>query len=227
MTVLDKIKAASPARTQVKVVLNAALLATHQELQDQWVKGTATDADAADDAQHDLAERMEAVTKQMAASEVTFIFERLEWTRRLMLPGEHPVRVETVDGVKVENPDDKEYGFNRYTFEPALIRESCVEIRDATSVVERADLGDDVWEPLFQNLNAATVDQLFTGALSANDLGVRIPISAPALSKSQANGGSSKPRGPGVSPRAGSKAGSRRTTRKSSATAAPVKSSGT
>jgi hypothetical protein len=204
MSVLDTIRAASAARSRVKICLDAGLVAEHQELQDGYqaaqrkvletTPGTPA-RDAAQAASKEAAKAMDAVAKRMAASEVTFTFERLPWTRRLGLQDEHP--------------SDGDLGFDRATFAPALIKECCAEVADATSIAAGDDITDEIWAALFDKLNYAGVDQLFGVALSVNDLGATVPTSALALLNSQDIGGSSKQRGPGVSARNGSKGGSR------------------
>ncbi len=204
MSVLDTIKAASARRDRVKICLDAALVAEHQKLQDGYLAAqrdvleTTPNTEGREKAQtvaRDAAKAMDAVAKKMAASEVTFTFERLPWTRRLGLQDEHP--------------SDNDLGFDRSTFAPALIRECCVEVADATSIAAGDDITDELWTVLFDKLNYAGVDQLFGVALSVNDLGATVPTSALALLNSQDIGGSSKPREPGVSARNGSKGGSR------------------
>jgi hypothetical protein len=205
MSVLDTIRAASAARSQVKICLHQALVAEHQGLQDAYLAaqrkvlettpGTPS-RDATQAEAKAAAKAMDAVRERMAASEVTFTFERLPWTRRLGLQDEHP--------------SDGDLGFNRATFAPALIKECCIEVADGDSTATGADITDDVWEVLFDKGNYALVDQLFGVALSVNDLGATVPTSALASLNSQDTGGSSKQPGPGVSAQNGSKGGSPR-----------------
>jgi hypothetical protein len=228
MSVLDTIKAASAARAHAKICLDGALRAEHQELQEQLVAASrkAIESESfSDGGAREIATKMDAVSKAMAASEVTFTFERLVWSRRLALQAEHPPRKTTnPDGTEADHPTDKVLGFNMETFAPALIRECCVEVVDASgSIAAGDDLDDDLWATLFDKLNLAAVDELFGTAKSVNDLGATVPTSALALLKSQDSGESSTPPAPGVAARNGSKAGSPRTRRKSSTakTAAP------
>jgi hypothetical protein len=207
VSVLDTIRAASAHRAvSPPICMNAALVAEHQKLQASYMAaqrkvlettpGTPA-RDAAQAASKEAAKAMDKVRERMAASEVTFTFERLPWTRRLGLQDEHPSK-------------DSDLGFNRATFAPALIKECCVEVADSDSTATGADITADVWEVLFDKGNYAAVDQLFGVALSVNDLGATVPTSALALLNSQDIGGSSKQPGPGVSARNGSKGGSPR-----------------
>lgn len=213
MSVLDKLDAATTARAQVKLVLDAKLTDTFGQLQDQWMTGlterVGDDAKFTEVERKKLTAQMEAVSVQMAASEVTFVFERLDWIRRLTLQAEHPPRVEMVDGAEVTNPEDKRLGFNLHTYTPALIKETCVEIRDATSVATAEEITEARWDALFSTLNYAAVDRLFGVALSVNDLDTAVPSLALVSQTSRAIGESLKPPAPGVSARNGSKAGSR------------------
>jgi hypothetical protein len=206
MSVLDTIKAATARRDRVKICLDAALVAEHQAAQDTYLAAQAavlettpgtTARDTAQASARDAAKAMDKVRGRMAASEVTFTFERLPWTRRLGLQDEHPSK-------------DSDLGFDRATFAPALIRECCVEVADTDSTAAGADITPEVWETLFDKLNYAGVDQLFGVALSVNDLGATVPTSALASLNSQDTGGSSKQPGPGESAQNGSKAGSPR-----------------
>jgi hypothetical protein len=223
MSVLDTIKAATAARARVKICLDGALRAVHQDLQEQLVAASrkAIESESfSDGGAREIAEKMDQVSKQMAASEVTFTFERLVWSRRLALQAEHPPRKTTnPDGTEQDHPTDKALGFNMDTFAPALIRECCVEVVNASgSIAAGDDLTDELWETLFDKLNLAGVDELFGTAKSVNDLGATVPTSALALLKNQASDESSTPPEPGESAQNGSKAGNRRGSRKSSTT---------
>jgi hypothetical protein len=206
MSVLETIKAASAARSRVKICLDAGLAAEHQSLQDAYITESRKALESKTDDKRravirSYAERMDDVSVRMAASEVTFTFERLPWTRRLALQDEHPA--------DEDKPEQKALGFNRATFAPALIRECCVQVADSTSIAAGEDITPEVWAALFDKLNYAEVDRLFGVALSVNDLGAQVPSSALALLNSQDIGGSLKPPEPGTSAQNGSKAGSR------------------
>jgi hypothetical protein len=223
MSVLDTIKAATAARAHAKICLDGALRAVHQDLQEQLIAASAAAVASesfSDGGAREIATKMDAVSKQMAASEVTFTFERLVWSRRLALQAEHPPRKTTnPDGTEQDHPTDKALGFNMDTFAPALIRECCVEVVDAAgSIAAGEDLTDELWAALFDKLNLAAVDELFGTAKSVNDLGATVPTSALALLKSQDSGESSTPPAPGDVRRNGSKAGNRAGSRKSTAT---------
>jgi hypothetical protein len=220
MSVLDTIKAASASRSRVKICLDGALRAQHQDLQGQLVAASrkAIESESfTDEGAREIAQKMDQISKQMAASEVTFTFERLVWSRRLSLQAEHPPRD--------DNAGDKALGFNMESFAPALIKECCVEIVDASgSIASGADITGELWAVLFDKLNLGAMDELFGTAKSVNDLGATVPTSALALLKNQASDESSTLPAPGVSARNGSKGGSpsrKRSTRTTKKAASP------
>jgi hypothetical protein len=217
MSVLDTMKAASAARRQVTLCLDGALQAEHDELQKAFVQASFDDqrenpklrAGEAGPRALAVADRMDEVRARMQPSEVAFTFERMPWDKRLELQAAHPPR----DG----NVEDAMEGANREEYMPALIRGSCVSVKGADGV-EVTDIPDDPWDAMFSELNLRQVLDLFAAAKNANDLAASVPISARAFLTSQDLGVSLTSPEPGMSPRNGSKGGSRRGPRKSTAT---------
>lgn len=215
MSVLDTLKSASKARRTVSLILNA-------ELADEWerLKDDLDDAARKDEQSGSMKdpypetrgvlERMEELREQVAASEVTFEFGRMEWVARAALQSEHPPRP--------NNLLDKARGYNAETFVPALIRASCLSVTD-TSGDTTSDVPDEVWDSLFATLSLRQVQKLHAGATQVNDEETQVPFSARSLLESQAFGASLAQPEPGPArPRSASKGGSRRGSAKSSAT---------
>jgi hypothetical protein len=212
MGVLDTIQQATKARRSVKLILDAALDDEWLSLQSQLVDAADKDADAgslARPATTALVNRMEKIRAQVEASEVTFVFEQVPWAERIALQVEHPAR----EG----NTLDRLSGYNVETFTPAIIRRACIGAF-GDGETEPTPLDDKVWDDLFAKLNYGQVDRLLTVAIATNDGVARVPSSARSLLGTQDSGASLAQPGPGTSARNASKAGSRRTSRKSSAT---------
>jgi hypothetical protein len=154
----------------------------------------------------EIAERMEAIREQVAASEVIFIFERVPWSKRLALQAEHPPR----EG----NMADRFRGFNIETFYPALIRASCVAVKGADG--DEAEVPEDLWDALLGSgdsagsLNFKQVNQLSDAANFVNEGENRVPPSARSLLGNQDSGASLEQPSPGTSPRSDGEAGSPR-----------------
>lgn len=236
MSVLDTLRAASPQRTTVKVILDGALQAEWDALND------ALPAAANEDAKRSLAdipattrivEQLDAIRDRVAASEVTFHLERIDWTDRVAMQADHPPRP--------GNTMDRYTGYNVATFTPALIRASTTKIVgvDGDAVT---DIPDDVWENLLGrpeqpgldatddepavppqakvpgSLNYKAVNDLTRAANNVNDAGSAVPPSARFLLGSQDSGASLEQPSPGTSPLADSEAGSPSTSPTSSTT---------
>lgn len=224
--VLAKLDAASPARRAVPLCLDGstqarmdAIEATFQTAVDHDTKhGTLENPSPALTAA--VTER-EALREQVAASMVTFTFERVPWADRVAIQSEHPPR----PGVLV----DARSGFNFETFWPAMIRRSVVQVVDAdgdttTEIPEATwdnllgtpeikvldDDGDETGEVIAKtdgSLNLAQVNKLINGANLVNEESPAVPLSALYLLGSQASVESSTQPEPGTSPLDDSKAG--------------------
>lgn len=213
MGVLDTLGNASQATKSVKLCLDAGLLAECDRLLREM-----EDAAAQDEKHGSLAREMttavieeyERVRERMAASEVTFEFRALDWTKRLALQAEHPPRK--------GNMVDQVQGYNVETFTPAIIKASCVSVTDAAGDTA-TKIPVKTWTGLFRKLNLPQIDMLFRAATHANDRVAQVPSSARFLLESQDSEASSMLQDPGKAPLpSGSEAGSRRTSRRSSAT---------
>lgn len=232
MSVLDTLAAATPNRRSVKICVNGALQAEWDALVEQLPDVVVETSLAAENVTA-VAQELEAMRGRIAASEVTFEFEQLEWTKRIALQAAHAPRPgHFVDGLR---------GFNVDTYTPLIIRKSCVAVVGADG--DRAtEIPDPLWTSLFGDpgdpddperppvkgsLNAKQVNDLLAAAIDVNDGVTSVPPSARSLLQSQDSGASSAQPSPGTSPRSGSAAGSRRTSRKSStAKKAPAKKAG-
>jgi hypothetical protein len=217
MSVLDTMKAATAARRQVTLCLDGALQAQHDERQKALVQASFDDhrdnpklpADKSGPKALAVADEMDTLRTRMAASEVAFTFERLDWKRRLTLQADHPPR----DG----NVRDAMEGANLERYMPALIRESCVEVKGNDGEPE-TDIPGEVWDAVLSQLQVGQLETLFQAAKNANDMATTVPISARAFLTSPDSGASLMSQEPGTSARNGSKGGSRPSRRKSSAT---------
>lgn len=222
MSVLDTLKKASPNRRSVTLCVDGALQAEWDaltaKLQDAVTADTAAGAGSlAMPATTQLIEDMDSIRERMAASEVTFLFEQMPWEARLALQAQHPPRE--------KNMADRIRGLNTATFYPALIRGSCVSVTgaDGDTVTE---VPDEIWEGLLGDPEAGTkgslsmgqVNQLTQAAQAVNDGETTVPPSARSLLGSRDSGASLAQPSPGTSPPADSKAGSRPTSQKSTAT---------
>jgi hypothetical protein len=192
MGVLDTIARASAATKEVALCLDAELTAEHDRLQKAMQDALQSDSMAMT-GYTEAVQGLEACRDKMAASEVTFTFERIPWVRRSELREEHPARD--------DHPGDQSMGFNVETYVPALIRESCVSVIDATGdKANAADIDDEAWDTLLGALNYAQVDRLYSAAAWVNDGAPTVPISALGLLPTQDEDESSKRPEPGESP---------------------------
>lgn len=220
MSVLDTLTHATPSRRTIKMCVDSAVDAEWNQLRDQLEEAAAQDQRTGSLAMENtrgIVDQMETMRERVAASEVTFTLEQLEWTERLKIQALHPPRKDhIVDSVR---------GYNTDTYIPAIIKASVVSVTGADGD-EATDIPDDVWTSLLgdpdQNvkgaLNFGQVERLYTMATAVNDTDTRVPSSARFLLGSQASEASSQQRGPGTSPRSGSAGGSRRGSPTSSAT---------
>lgn len=225
MSVLDKLDAASGLRRTVTLVLDAALDAEWNTLRQRLDQAARVDAQQAQNGSladpmpnsREILEEMEAIRDRVAASEVTFTFEHLDWTERVALQALHPPRK--------DNVLDRVRGYNVDTFIPAVIRATCLGVCDnddetLTPVPEERwqhliGPRDDGKKPV---LNYGQVQRLYSAATAANEAEAQVPISARSLLETQDSGASLAQPGPGTSPRSDSKAGNRPTSPKSSGT---------
>lgn len=233
MDVLDTIAAATPPRRTVEVVLDGALEDEWLSLNARLIEAADKDVRSAQEGEPDqpfttpLVERMEEIRDQVEASRVLFVFERVEWLERVNLQADHPPR----DGNRL----DALVGYNISTYTPAIIRRACVGARkpgedDLTplpaeawdSLLGRAAEGDRA--AVRGSLSYGQVDRLYSAAVVVNDTVTKVPMSARSLLVSQDSGASSTQPSPGTSPRSGSKAGSRPTSRSSRTTRKAVSS---
>ncbi len=222
MGVLDTMATASPTKRELEIILDAELAAKWEDLSAQLERAADADIDSGSLALPEttrIVNEMEEIRDQVAASKVRFIFEQMDWTDRVDLQAAHPPR----DG-KVA---DRMRGFNVATYVPALIKGSCVKVVDANGD-EATEIPDETWDRLLGNPDAkppirpalaeGKVTELFVKAQEANQGETRVPPSARFLLGRQDSGASLAQPSPGTSPRSGSTGGSRRTSRKSSAT---------
>ena len=214
MSVLDTLKAASRSTREVTLCVDSALQAEHDAALDKLNRAAEQDARDGSLAEPQpatiaAAKAMEDVRDRMEASLVTFRFVQLPWAERLMMQAQHPPR----DG----NIADTFSGYNVESFTPALIRACCVAVI-GTDGEEVTEIPDDVWDSLLAALNYQQVNLLTTAALMVNDQETKVPPSARFLLESQDSEASLSQPDPGTSPRSGSKGGSPRGSRKSSAT---------
>jgi len=215
VSVLDTLRAATPLRKSVPICLDGALQAEWDQVLERLDEAGKNDANRGSLAMPEttkLVDQLDEIRAKMAASEVTFTFERIPWGRRLALQAEHPPR----DG----NPADLIRGRNIETYFPALVRASCVSAKDADG--DEAVVPDDLWDTLLGVegtagiLNFKQVNSLFDAANYVNEGESTVPPSARSLLESQDFGASLAQPSPGTSPRSGSAGGSRRGSRKSS-----------
>jgi hypothetical protein len=228
MGVLDKLDTATPARRDVTLILNQALNAEHDALRrsleqaaDRDLKGHGSMEESETSR---VVKQMEAKRAAIEASQVTFVMNALDWRRRLALQAEHPPR----EG----NQMDRGAHYNVDTYTPAIIRESCSYVVDNEG--DEAQVPDPTWDDLLgvseaeatkarpaksPKLAYSQVNLLFSAASGASDQATRVPTSALFLLDSQDSGESSTSPSPGPDPApSDSTAGSRPTSRKSTAT---------
>lgn len=228
MSVLDTLARSSRLVRYVEIVVDAGLDARWTRLRNQLEEAAAEDQRSGSLAAENtrrVVDDMEAIRDKVDASRVTFAFEQLDWTRRLALQAEHPPRK--------NNILDQSRGFNVETYTRAVIPECCL------GVIEPDDDTDDTSDPTpvsvppatWKNLlgdpedessrptfNYAQVNQLYLTATAVNDEAPRVPTSARYLLESLDSVASLQLPRPGTSRRAGSADGSRRGSRKSTAT---------
>lgn len=218
MGVLDKLDAASTARRKVSLILDAALEAEWRDLKDQLDQAATADVDTgslAMPATTKVVNAMEAIRERVAASEVTFHFESVDWRERVRLQAEHPPRK--------DNRVDAFRGYDVEAFTPAIIRKTCVGVTDNEGD-EPTPIPDETWDRLLgtdgakPQLSLGQIDLLYAATTEVNEGLAAVPRSARFLLGSQASEASLAQPTPGTSPRSASKAGSRPTSRKSSAT---------
>lgn len=225
MSVLDTLRAATPARTTVTMCVDGSLQAEWENVQEELADVDVNSGSLAKTAVGEIADRMDEVRARVLASEVTFTFERLGPWDEIALRADHPPRD--------TNPIDRLRGFNVETYYAALIRACC------TSVTKRGSddpepVPDDVWGGLLGapaatdaegnvvtpavrgSLNTRQVNNLIAAAEKVNGGETTVPPSARSLLESQDFGASLAQPSPGTPPPSGSKGGSRPTSRKSS-----------
>lgn len=212
MGVLDTLAAASKARRDVELILDTALETQWEALRQELA--VAADADVqggslAMPATTEIVNRMEEIRERVEASEVTFTFEQLGWAERLNLQAAHPPRE--------KNRLDELRGCNLETFTPAVIRASCVGVREHGED-EPTAVPDETWETVLPSLSYGQIDRLYIAATQVNDGLAKVPTSARFLLEMKDSGASLAQPGPGTSAPSASKAGSRRTSPKSRAT---------
>lgn len=243
MGVLSTLAAATPLRRSVTMCLDGEVQAEVDAIEASF------NAALDEDKRHGTAEdpapaynaailRREAMVERIAASEVTFVVERLDWRERVALQAEHPPR----PGHLADNAR----GYNFETFLPALIRASVVAVTDAAGDTE-TDIPDTTWDALLGapavpaapateatdteparkarrarkaipgSLNLSQVNTLVEAAMAVNEQGNSVPRSALSLLVSQDSGESSTSPSPGPAPApSASTGGNRRTSTKSS-----------
>jgi len=212
MGVLDTLAKASKARREVELILDTALEA-------EWFRLKEELADAADKdfqggslampATTAIVNQLEEIREQVEASMVTFTFEQIGWAERVSLQAEHPPR----EGNRI----DELRACNLETFTPAVIRATCTGVR-GHGEDEPTTVPDETWDTLLPDLSYAQIDRLYAAATTVNDGLAKVPTSARFLLETKDSEASLARPGPGTSPPSASKAGSRRTSRKSSVT---------
>lgn len=232
MSVLDTLANATARTKRVQIVMDAAV-------RDEWEAATAAlDAAVQEDAKHGslsaskpattaAVDNLEALRDRMLASQVTFEFDRIDWTEHIALQAAHP----PIPG----NPIHASRGHNIETFTGALIRASCVRVI-GTDGDESPEIPESTWQTLLGapgrpargeepavpavpgKLNLGSVNKLAQAALDANEGDALVPPSARSLLGSQDSGASLAQPSPGMSRPDASEDGNRPTSPKSSAT---------
>ena len=140
--VLDTLTAATPSRCTDTTCVDGALQAQWDNLLGQLEEAALEDKRTSLSdlpATTRVVEDMDAIRDRVKASEVTFVFERMEWTARVALQAEHPPRQKNmVDAIR---------GYNVATFLPALIKGSCVEVSNADGDTA-TEIPDETWDRL-------------------------------------------------------------------------------
>jgi hypothetical protein len=220
MGVLDAIANATVARGTVILCMDASIHEEYDRLVAQLNEVAPRD-NMGRTKTRPIVEAMEANREKAAESEVEFTFQALPWIDRMDLEAAHPARK--------GDEKDQERGFNRITLIPALIRASCAKAKQLSTGDETSDIPDKHWDHLLGYindkgekipgvLNRQQIIDLWNTAAGVNDLSPSVPMSALALLNLPATDESLKPPAPGESAPADGKAGSRPTSRKSSAT---------
>lgn len=222
MGVLDTMGSATRGTREETLILDAALAARWDELNQSLL--AATNTDDKDDAGSlavssvtRIATEMEEIRGQVEASQVTFEFEPMDWADKVLLQAEHPPR----DG----NVADRLRGFNVSTFVPAIIKACCVKVTDAAGD-EATEIPDEKWDHLLGNPDAdppirpalapGQVTKLFVSAQDSNQGESKVPPSARFLLESLDSGASLAQPSPGTPPPSGGTGGSPRTSRRTS-----------
>jgi hypothetical protein len=224
MGVLDRLASATKARREVTLILDVALEAQWHALREKLSEAADADVLATINAEGEvegasmanampattaLVEQMEAIREQVEASQVIFTFESLAWSDRIILQAAHPPR----EGNRL----DTLQGANLDTFMPAMIRATCIGVREREDE-EPETVPDETWDELLPTLAYAQMQRLYDGAAQVNDGLAQVPSSARFLLETQDSEASSPQPGPGTSAPSGSTGGNRRGSRKSNAT---------
>lgn len=224
MGALDRLAQATKARRDVTLILDVALEAEWQALREKLTEAADSDVLSAINAEGQvegpsmadampatsaLVERMETIREKVEASQVIFTFESLSWSDRITLQAAHPPRP--------GNRLDDLQGANLDTFMPAIIRATCTGVREQEDA-EPEPVPPETWEALLPTLAFAQMQRLYDGAATVNDGLAQVPSSARFLLETQDSEASSPLPGPGTPASSASTGGSRRTSRKSSAT---------
>jgi hypothetical protein len=159
-----------PERT-VLICLRGDLVAEHEELERQLADLNRRPSDSlAGNGATEVAERIEALQEQMAASTVTFRLRAMPKPKWRALLAEHPPRRDD-DGNP--NPEDAQIGVNLETFWDAIARACIVE----------PEIDDETWEILAGpegKLTDNQVGRLADAAWSVNRGDVDVPFSRAA-----------------------------------------------
>lgn len=231
MSVLDTLKAATPARRKVRVILDAALQAEWDDALDALQEAVRSDktrdpgASLADvPAVTGAREHLDEIRGRIAASEVVFEVEQLDWRQRLAIQAQHmPRRGHAIDETR---------GWNSDTYPPAIIKATVVKIVGRGPLGEpdeTTDIPAEVWDHLLgvparepdpddpddegqpaikAALNLRSIMDLQSAAESANDKVSAVPPSARSFLAIPGSGASSTQPGPGESAPDGSEGGS-------------------
>lgn len=223
MGVLDTLQAATPVRRTVVMCVDGALQAewdAANEALDDAARSDIDDGSLALPKTKRAVDHLDDLRDRVAASKVSFLFERVDWTERLAEMAKHPPR----EGVLL----DRMNGYNVETFTRWQIAASCVS---ATGVDgDTSGIPAETWVTLLGasaegdkpkvagTMNSKQIERLTTAARHVNEGENSVPPSARSLLESQDSGASLAQPSPGTSPQDGSEAGSPRGSRKSSTT---------
>lgn len=201
MGVLDTIAAATPNTKVIKICLNGALQGQWDALEGSLQNVALGTQSLAAEQTTDILRQMEELREQIAASEVSFEMEQMDWAERINLQAAHPPR----EGHFV----DRLRNYNTETYARAVIIASCVSVTDGTGD-KATTIPAELWDRLLGKgargdedyiksaLNAGNVDDLTVAAIDVNDKGASVPPSARSLLASQDSGTSSEASGPGT-----------------------------